>query len=51
VSVSDVMILSQVWQRLMLLSMQPMAWVPLPPQDDAPVKSSTRRRRQRARRK
>ena len=46
-SVSDVMILSQVWQRLMLLSMQPMAWVPMAPQQEAEPKSRSRRPRAR----
>ena len=41
------MILSEVWQRLMLVSMQPMAWIPMATPDAAPAKSRARRARPR----
>jgi hypothetical protein len=37
VTTSDVMILSQVWQRLMFLSLQPMAWVMMPTPEAVPA--------------
>ena len=45
------MILGEVWQRLMLLTLQPMAWVPSMPVEAAPVKSRPTRRRQQSRRR
>jgi hypothetical protein len=48
------MILSQVWQRLLLLSLQPMAWIMIAPSPEAeprPVKRRGVRGRARARRR
>jgi hypothetical protein len=47
VTTSDVMILSQVWQRLMFLSLQPMAWVMMPPAEAAAVAGKRRPRAKR----
>jgi hypothetical protein len=41
------MILSQVWQRLMFLSLQPMAWVMMPTPEPAPVRRPRPRSKQR----
>jgi len=49
------MIFSQVWQQLMFLSMQPMAWVISPPQaassTPVPVKTRSSPRRPKAKRR
>jgi len=43
------MILSEVWQRLMLVSMQPMAWIPMATPEEAPARQPSAIRAQRAR--